>query len=219
LRLCAIYWEQDVHGRIRHLLREGRLGLICAGIAAACAGAGIATAASGGTSSDVINGCVRKADGVLRVLPAAKAGKKSPRCGKRETAISWNKQGPAGAAGAAGPAGSAASSDTLDQLHSQIQTQADQIAALEDQLGQLAGIQGQVAQLTGQATALAAGLGTVTGQLSTFQTTACNQLTGLTAQSNALGTALDGVGLGGTIPPALTLVTPPAPPALPAFAC
>jgi hypothetical protein len=97
-----------VHGRIRHLLREGPLGLACACLAAACAGAGIATAASSGPSSDVIKACVRKADGVLRLLPAPKAGKRSPQCGKRETAISWNKQGPTGTNGldgAAGPAG------------------------------------------------------------------------------------------------------------------
>jgi hypothetical protein len=76
------------------------------GVAAACAGAGIATAASGGAAStDVIRGCVRKADGVLRVLPARKAGKPAPKCTGREVAISWNKQGRAGPGGLPGTAG------------------------------------------------------------------------------------------------------------------
>jgi len=73
-------------------------------------------------------------------------------------------------------------------------------------------------QLAALQQALAATTSRIT-ELETQLATACGQLTALTTQSNLLGTALDGIGLGGTIPPLLTLITPSPPPALPAFSC
>jgi hypothetical protein len=75
---------------------------------------------------------------------------------------------------------------------------ADQLAALQEALA------AQAAQISALQTQLAA---------------ACSQLVALTSQTEALGAALDGIGLGGTIPPLLTLITPAAPSPLPAFSC
>jgi hypothetical protein len=55
-------------------------------------------------SNAVINACVKKGSGVVRVVKAGTA------CRRRESPLSWNAQGPAGprgAAGATGPAGPA----------------------------------------------------------------------------------------------------------------
>jgi hypothetical protein len=62
----------------------------------------IAVAQSSGSSTDVVNGCVAKQTGALRVLAKGKTT-----CKKGESALSWNKQGPAGAPGAGGAAGAA----------------------------------------------------------------------------------------------------------------
>lgn len=70
--------------------------------------------------------------------------------------------------------------------------------------------------------ALQQALASQAAQISALQSqleTACGQLSVLTGQANALGTALNGIGLGGTIPALLTLVNPGAPPGLPAFGC
>jgi hypothetical protein len=64
-----------------------------------------AVAQSGGSSNDVIKGCIDKKSGQLRVLAKAKTGKPAPKCGRTESALSWNKQGPAGAPGAGGTTG------------------------------------------------------------------------------------------------------------------
>lgn len=72
-------------------------------VVAVFAATAVATGAVGG-SKDQIDGCVAtsgKDKGVLRVLSG------SARCGKNETAISWNASGPQGAPGAAGAAGAA----------------------------------------------------------------------------------------------------------------
>jgi hypothetical protein len=47
----------------------------------------------------------------------------------------------------------------------------------------------------------------------------CTRTATLTTQSNALLTVLGGLGLGGTIPPALTLTVPALPAPLSSFAC
>jgi len=49
--------------------------------------------------------------------------------------------------------------------------------------------------------------------------TLCAQASKLTTQSNALGGALEGVELGGTIPPLLDLITPVVPKPLETFTC
>src|SRR3954447_21531993 len=63
-------------------------------------GAGTAIAASGPNDSAVIHACVTKA-GTFRIAD------EDGTCGKNESAVAWNQQGPAGEPGAAGPAGPA----------------------------------------------------------------------------------------------------------------
>ncbi len=66
--------------------------------AAVIAGSGLAVASEGDVNT--INGCYRTKDGGLRVVTSA------DQCDpKQETAIQWNKQGPAGPAGPAGAQG------------------------------------------------------------------------------------------------------------------
>ncbi len=112
------------------------------------------------------------------------------KCHKGEKKVTLSKKGKRGPAGARGPEGPAGPAGEG--------ASADQLAALQqalaDQAAQLAALQSQLAA-------------------------ACAQLTAVTGQVNALGTALDGIGLGGTIPPLLELITPAVPAPLPAFAC
>ena len=63
-------------------------------------GAAAAVAASLAPSDAVINGCFDKKSGALRVIDPA-----TQSCGKAETALSWNQQGPIGPAGATGATG------------------------------------------------------------------------------------------------------------------
>jgi hypothetical protein len=123
------------------------------------------------------------------------------KCHKGEKAVKWNKRGPAGTAGPqgqpgpAGPSGEGANQQALDALRLQLEQQTARITDLETQLG------------------------TLSTEFAAFQTVACAQLSTLTDQTNLIGTALDGIGLGGTIPPLLDLVNPGAPTALPGFSC
>ena len=66
--------------------------------AAVATGSGLAFALEG--DANTLNGCYRTKDGGLRVV--ASADQCDP---KHETAIQWDKQGPAGPHGPAGPAG------------------------------------------------------------------------------------------------------------------
>ena len=59
---------------------------------------GVAVAA-GSSSATVIQACVNKGSGAVRVVADAAA------CTAKETSLSWNQEGPAGVAGAQGPAG------------------------------------------------------------------------------------------------------------------
>ncbi|MDQ4069164.1 MAG: hypothetical protein M3203_06805, partial [Actinomycetota bacterium] len=68
--------------------------------AAIVAGSGLAFALEG--DANVINACYRTKDGTLRVV--ASADQCDP---KHESAVQWNKQGPAGPAGPTGPQGPA----------------------------------------------------------------------------------------------------------------
>jgi hypothetical protein len=90
----------------------------------------------------------------------------------------------------------------------------------------ISALESQVSQLGSQYDALLAQVGALGGQItglgsefSAFKTVACDQLGDLTSQSNDLGTALDNIDLGGTIPLGLNFINPGAPAALPAFAC
>ena len=130
------------------------------------------------------------------------------KCQKGEKAVKWNKRGPVGAAGPqgqpgpAGPSGEGANQEALDALRLQLEQQTARIANLETQLG-----------------ALDTQFGALSTEFAAFQTVACAQLSTLTDQTNLMGAALDGIGLGGTIPPLLDLVNPGAPTALPGFSC
>lgn len=126
---------------------------------------------------------------------------RSGKCHKGEKAVKWNKRGRAGKPGQpgqqgpVGPAGEGADQGAIEALRLQLEQQTARIADLESQLG------------------------AVTSQFAAFQTAACAQLATLTEQSNLMGAALDGIGLGGTIPPLLDLINPGAPTALPGFSC
>jgi len=140
------------------------------------------------------------------------------KCHHGEKSLKWNKTGKPGPSGQPGPTGPAggASQDALDQLHAQLDQQAARIDTLETQIGQLTA---QYDALAAQVTALAGQITGLGGQFDSFKSLACGQLADLTSQSNAMGTALDAIGLGGTIPPLLTLTNPGAPTGLPAFSC
>jgi hypothetical protein len=69
-------------------------------VVTAVAVGGVAVAA-GSSSPNVIQACVNKGNGAVRVV--ADGGS----CTVNETALSWNQEGPAGTAGAQGPAGPA----------------------------------------------------------------------------------------------------------------
>src|SRR6185436_9372952 len=70
-------------------------------IGALAAGSLAWAAAPGGPA---IHSCVSTKTGALRV---GKAPAKTMKCGKKERALTWSRQGPAGIAGPAGPAGPA----------------------------------------------------------------------------------------------------------------
>ena len=87
----------DLQGRFTHAGAAAVLAVLVA-----IGGGGHALAASSG-SDGVINGCVRKKSGTLRVVNAG------VRCRKSERAVTWNQQGPVGASGQDGAAGAAGS--------------------------------------------------------------------------------------------------------------
>src|SRR3954452_12650116 len=76
--------------------RVARTRTVLATATAVMVSGGIAAASD--VSDDAINACVKK-NGDVRI-----AGKASD-CARNETALTWNKRGPAGPAGARGPAG------------------------------------------------------------------------------------------------------------------
>ena len=73
--------------------------LIVVALALGAATAGIAIAATSG-SSDQVRGCVSSRTGVVRVLSSKKT-----KCPRGTRALSWNKHGPQGAAGTRGASG------------------------------------------------------------------------------------------------------------------
>ncbi len=72
----------------------GAVALVAAAVAAVAYGAGA-------LASDPINACVQRGSDHVRILSAGDL------CTRAETALSWNREGPAGPAGATGPAGPA----------------------------------------------------------------------------------------------------------------
>src|SRR5580692_6239256 len=74
--------------------------LTCASMVAVAtlATGGIALASDGHHQTDMIHACVNRDTGKVRI---------ARHCTRRERALTWNKQGPAGPAGLPGPRGSA----------------------------------------------------------------------------------------------------------------
>lgn len=144
---------------------------------------------------------------------------KIKRCRKGEKSLSWNKRGLPGQAGQPGPAGATGTGGdpgALDELRLDLDQQSARIQELE---GEVDALTTQVTALAAQLTGLGTQLGALGSDFTSFKSDACDQLETLTDQSNSMGTALDGIGLGGTIPPLLTLTNPGSPTALPAFGC
>jgi hypothetical protein len=81
-------------------LRWAVVGAI-AGAAVAGAGASFATIALTASTPDLIQGCVSRSSGSLRIVVDTSL------CKSGEAGISWNQSGPAGPVGATGPAGPA----------------------------------------------------------------------------------------------------------------
>ena len=81
-------------------MRAGGTRIAIATAAAVMASGGVA-AATGALSDDAIHACVKNGHGQVRVVPGAGD------CEKNESAVAWNKRGPAGPAGAKGEAGPA----------------------------------------------------------------------------------------------------------------
>jgi hypothetical protein len=104
--LLAYAWEGDVN-RIRAAIGRHQLAVgLAAGlvIAGTVAGTGAAIAAIPSTSTKLINACVNKSTGAVRVIDY-QAGK---RCvSKTERSVSWAARGATGPAGPAGAPGAA----------------------------------------------------------------------------------------------------------------
>src|SRR5215208_6997557 len=89
--------REELHMRLRR-----RRVLLVALPLALMAGVALAAQPSGRRPSNaVINACVKKGSGQVRVVRPGAA------CRKKESPLSWNAQGPAGPRGAAGPTGAA----------------------------------------------------------------------------------------------------------------
>ena len=82
-----------------------RAALLGAAVVAGVSLAGAAYAAVPGEDG-VIHGCYT-ADGTLRVIDPSSSDRRKRECTSRETAVSWNQEGPQGEAGPAGEPGPA----------------------------------------------------------------------------------------------------------------
>ena len=90
-------------GSVRSSRGRRRAVLLGAAVVVGVPLAGVAYAAVPGEDG-VIHGCYA-ADGALRVLDTASSDRRKRECTSRETAISWNQEGPQGNTGPAGPEG------------------------------------------------------------------------------------------------------------------
>lgn len=160
-----------------------------------------------------------KAKGAVRLVP------KDAHCRKGTKKISWSVAGPAGESGQSGENGSSGESGSSGEtgaagvkgLEAKVQTLTSKVSSLEsvlkgitntDLLGMLSKLNGISGTQLQEAVAAVANVKAL-----------CTQATALTSQVDALGTALGGVELGGTIPVLLKLIVPAAPPPLAAFGC
>jgi len=218
--------------------------ITAAALSIALTTAGPASAASPIGPDGQIHGCYvakGKQKGSVRLLPAGKKCKKR----KKEKPIAWSVQGPQGTPGAAGaqgvpgPAGeSGISSAQLQSLVERINQQDATIASLQTTVTGLtttvSGLLTQVGALQGVLNGITSGdltgaLGKLNGISGTDLQSAvdavadvnalCARVTDLTTFGNDLRTAVSGIALAGTIPPALTLAIPGLPATLGAFVC
>lgn len=150
---------------------------------------------------------------------------KNAHCRKGEKKVSWSVAGPAGESGSNGENGVGGEGGTGGEkgltgtqgLEKQIQALTTKVTSLESVLKgvsstELLGALGKLQGVSGT------GLQEAVAKVPVVNTL-CKQAGLLTSQSNALGTALGGVELGGTIPPLLDLITPMVPKPLETFAC
>jgi hypothetical protein len=207
--------------------RIGTLALALLATAALCA-AVIVGAASGASlvgKNGRVYACYKakgKRKGAVRLVA------KNAHCRKGEKKVSWSVTGPAGESGQSGENGSNGGNgeggnggekgaSSLGGLEKQVQSLTSKLTSLESVLKgitntELLGALGKLQGISG------AGLQEAVAKAPVV-TTLCKQAGLLTSQSNALGTALEGFSLGGTIPPLLKLITPMPPAPLPTFSC
>jgi len=160
-----------------------------------------------------------KTKGAVRLV--AKKG----HCKRGEKKISWSAAGPAGESGQSGENGSGGESGSAGEtgapgvkgLEGKVQSLTSKVASLEsvlqgitntDLTGMLSKLQGISGTQLQEAVASVANVKAL-----------CTQATALTNQVDAVGSALGGVQLGGTIPALLKLVVPAPPAALQPFGC
>lgn len=163
-----------------------------------------------------------KNKGAVRLVP------KKGKCRKGERKVSWSATGPSGqsgengqngenGAGGEGGAGGEKGTTGTQGLEKQVQSLTTKLTSLESVLKgitntELLGALGKLQGVSGAGLQEAVAKVPVVNQL-------CGQASLLTTQSNALGTALGGFELGGTIPPLLKLITPMVPKPLETFTC
>jgi hypothetical protein len=164
-----------------------------------------------------------KAKGSVRLVT------KKAKCRKGEKKVAWNAVGQSGGAGTPGENGSTGSpgeggATGAAGLETRVTNLVNRVESLEDKLkgitnvalseviSKLQGVSGAQLQEAIKSVANVNALSTKVGEL-------CTQATKLTSQSNALGSALEGLSLGGLIPIGLELLVPSLPAALPAFSC
>jgi hypothetical protein len=204
--------------------RIGTLVLALLAAAALCAAliVGEASAAKLVGKDGKVYACYKakgKRKGAVRLV--AKKGK----CHKGEKKVSWSVTGPSGENGTGGENGTAGEggaggekgATAAQGLEKQVQSLTGKVTQLESVLKgitntELLGALGKLQGVSG------AGLQEAVAKVPVVNTL-CKQSSLLTTQANALGTALGGFELGGTIPPLLDLITPMVPKPLESFSC
>lgn len=203
--------------------RIGTLALALLAAAALCA-----VVIAGGASGALVgkNGRVYacyKAKGKHK--GAVRLVSKNGKCHKGEKKVSWSVTGPSGENGGNGEngsngeggAGGEKGAPSMQGLEKQVQSLTSKLTSLESVLKgitntELLGALGKLQGISGTGLQEAVAKVPVVNQL-------CGQASLLTTQSNALGSALGGIELGGTIPLLLELIKPLPPKPLETFSC
>jgi hypothetical protein len=202
--------------------RIGALALALLAAAALCT-AVIVGAASGALvgKDGKVYACYKakgKRKGAVRLVA------KNAHCRKGEKKVSWSAAGQSGENGSNGENGVGGEGGaggekglTTQGLEKQVQSLTSKLTQLESVLKgitntELLGALGKLQGVSG------AGLQEAVAKVPVVNTL-CKQSGLLTTQANALRTAVDGIELGGTIPPLLNLITPMVPAPLESFSC